>query len=118
MPPAPSSDTRSCPTGNAAYSPAVNGSASLAYAPSPGGVGNVAAVSLIAPSSSVITVAPPGKNTTLPATVQSPDVSVIEVTVAGVPLVRDIAPPDPTLDDTYSPILPAVALSGRVVPGS
>ena len=61
-------------------------------------------------------VVPPGLVNTTPETSQSPAVRLIEVTLTDVLLVSVTAEPMAMLLETYSPTLPAVALSLVTVP--
>jgi len=75
--------------------------------------GIVADVVFIPPCSNDNTVLPEGLMLTSPETSQSPAVNEIDVTLAVVPLLKDI----PLAElETYSPMLPACALSPAVVP--
>lgn len=87
-----------------------------ATAPASGIDGEVAEVVLIQPRISVTVVAAFGANPTQPHTSQSPAVSEMLVTLAGVPLVSETAEPNATVDSITSPTEPAAALLFVFVP--
>ncbi len=83
-------------------------------APPAGLVGSAAEVVLIAPISCVMPA--PFVKAAFPRQSQSPAVSETDVMFAGVLLVSAMALPRTIFDETYSPTLPALALSAAVVP--
>ena len=87
--------------------------------PSPplfGAVGFVADVVLVQHTITLVTVVPAGFVQHEPHTSQSPAVRLIEVILAAVLFVREMAEPTSTVELTYSPTLPAFALLFVVVP--
>jgi hypothetical protein len=85
--------------------------------PPPAGFnGSVALVVPIADATLTVTVEPAGLVMTFPETSQSPAVSEIDVMFAVTVVVSATAEPAATVEEMYSPTLPACALSFVVVP--
>lgn len=85
--------------------------------PVEGKVMSVAEVEFTLPATAVVEIVDPRKLTT-PATSQSPAVSDMLVTFAGVAVVSETAEPPATEAVTYSPTMPAAALLFVVTPGA
>src|ERR1035437_9436276 len=107
---------RTDPVGIATGAPATWLGYRIAIAPPAGCAGIVAETWPIAAITSIVMVDPPGTVTTFPCTSQSPAVSEIEVTLAGVTVVSPTAAPPNTVDEIYSPMYPALELSLVAVP--
>jgi len=80
-------------------------------APAAGKVGNASVVCDIEAAARIRTVPAAPVMTTLPLTSQSPAVSEMEVIVLAVAVTSETAAPTSTVDEIYSPIAPAAALS-------